>query len=93
MEEEKIITRGDSKNHVLYERRASLERKPDEEIVRKKEGALMEGAGGGRNQSASHYLLSGALQHTDEIIKNPIAALQVGMTERRGIHSWTGRSN
>lgn len=48
---------------------------------------------GGRNQSASHYLLSGALQQTDEIIKNPIAALWEGMTGRREIHSWTGQSN
>lgn len=48
---------------------------------------------GGRNQSASHYLLSGALQQRDEIIKNPIAALWEGMTERREIHIWTGQSN
>lgn len=48
---------------------------------------------GERNQSTSHYLLSGALQQRDEIIKNPIAALWEGMTQRREIHIWTGESN
>lgn len=47
---------------------------------------------GGRNQSASHYLLSGALQQRDEIIKNPIAVEREGMTEMGEIHIWTGQS-
>lgn len=67
----------ENKDHALYERRVRgvcFERKCDGEIVRKKGKGLMEGTGG-RNQSASHYLLSGALQQRDEIIKNPIAAL------------------
>lgn len=51
-----------------------FERKCDDEIVKKKRKGLIEGTEG-RNQSASHYLLSGALQQRDEIIKNPIAAL------------------
>ena len=87
----------ENKDHSLYERRSEgsvIWEKVwwrDCEKEKRERGWWREQTG--RNQSASHYLLSGALQQRDEIIKNPIAALREGMTERREIHIWTGQSN